>query len=90
MTSNGDGFYVMAFSSANHSIQTEKKAKELFEITVIPTPEELMNDCGLTIKFHCGDIDAIKAFYNTLTIPADVYFISNIKTDGKRKTEKIL
>ena len=90
MADRDDGFYVMAFKSANHSIQTEKKAIGLFRLTVIPTPRELTNDCGLTIKFLDGDIDAIKAFHETLTVPADLYFLSNEKTDGKRKVEKVL
>ena len=90
MTERNDGFYVMAFHSVNHSIQTEKKAKELFELTVIPTPRELTNDCGITIKFQSSDIAAIEAFHKTLTVPADVYFLSNDKIDGKRKTEKLL
>ena len=90
MADRNDGFYVMAFSSANHSIQTEKKAKELFKLTIIPTPRELTNDCGLTIKFLDGDVAAIKAFHETLTVPADLYFLSDEKTDGKRKAEKLL
>ena len=84
-----DGFFVMAFNSVSHSIQTEKKARELFKIAVIPTPGELTNDCGLTLKFHDTDIDAIKAFQETLTIPTDVYFLSNEKINGKRMAEKI-
>jgi len=90
MADRDDGFYVMAFASANHSIQTEKKASKLFRVTVIPTPRELTNDCGLTIKFLDGDIAAIRAFHKTLTVTADLYFLSNEKTDGKRKVEKIL
>ena len=83
------GFYVMAFNSTNHSIQTEKKAKELFRITVIPTPRELTNDCGLAIKFLDFDINLIKSFYDTLSVPADLYFLSEEKINGKRRVEKI-
>ena len=90
MPEKNEGFYVMAFSSTNHSIQTEKKARELFRLTVIPTPRELSNDCGLTLKFLDNDITAIEKFHKTLTVPADVYFLSNKKIDGKRKVEKIL
>ena len=89
MMDKNDGFYVMVFNSTNHSMQTEKKAKELFRVTVIPTPRELTNDCGLTIKFLDNDIAAIKEFHKTLTVPADVYFLSNEKTNGKRKVEKV-
>ena len=90
MENRSDGYYVMAFHSVNHSIQTEKKASKLFKLTVIPTPRELTNDCGIAIKFHDRDIDAIEAFFKTLSVPADVYFLSNEKIDGKRRSEKIL
>lgn len=85
-----DGFYVMAFASTNHSIQTESKAKKLFQIAVIPTPRELTNDCGLAIKFMDSDITAIKEFHKTLAVPADLYFMSSKKINGKRKVEKLL
>ena len=89
MDSVNGGFYIIAFSSAAHSIQTEKKAKELFRITVIPTPRELTNDCGLAIKFLDGGVAAIKEFYKSLTIPADLYFLSSQKINGKRKVTKL-
>ncbi len=92
-----DIFYVMAFHSTSHSIQTEKKAKEQFKITVIPTPRELTNDCGLAIKFM-GDslgneehlLDKIKCFQKELTVPSDLYAMTQERIDGKRKVEKIL
>lgn len=90
MTDHSDGFYVLAFNSTSHSMQTEKKAKELFKIAMIPTPRELSHDCGLAIKFLGGDIEAIKNFCRNLTVPADLYFLSNEKTDGKRRVEKPL
>ena len=89
MEGRNGGFYVMAFDSTSHSIQTEKKAALLFRIAVIPTPRELTNDCGLAIKFLDGDIAAIKEFHETLALPADLYFLSGEKIDGKRKAEKL-
>ena len=89
MTGKAEGFYVMAFNSANHAIQTEKKAKELFRISVIPTPRELTNNCGLSIKFLDGDVDDIVRFYETLTVPADLYFMSAEKYKGKREVVKL-
>ena len=70
---------MLAFNSTSHSIQTEKKANELFRIAVIPTPRELTNDCGLAIKFLDGDFAAIKGFYEALTVPADLYFLGGEK-----------
>ena len=89
MSNDNGGFYVMAFVSANHSIQTEKKAKELFRVSVIPTPRELTNDCGLALKFLDRDISAIKTFRDTLTVPSDLYFLSGEKINGKRKVERL-
>ena len=79
----------MAFDSTSHSIQTEKKARELFSIAVIPTPRELSNDCGIAIRFLGNDISAIEAFHRTLTVPAELYFLSDEKTDGKRSVQRI-
>ena len=90
MKDRDGGFYVMAFRSANHSIQTQKKADKLFKLTVMPTPRELSNDCGIAIKFNECRIAEIESFHKTLTVPADVYFLSNEKTNGKRKVEKLL
>ena len=90
MAGRNEWFYLLAFNSTSHSIQTEKKANELFQISVIPTPRELANDCGLAIKFHGSDFAAIKDFHESLTIPADLYFLSAEKINGKRKVEKIL
>jgi len=89
MTELREGFYVMAFRSTSHSIQTEKEASKQFNITVIPTPGELTNDCGLALKFNDDDIPKIKEFHKALTIPADLYFINNEKINGKRRIERI-
>jgi len=90
MADRTEGFYVMAFKSANHSIQTQKKADGLLRFTVIPTPMELTNDCGISLKFAGVDFTAIEAFYKTLTVPVDLYLFSSERIEGKRKCEKIL
>ena len=91
-TNKNNEFYVMIFESANHCIQTEKQAGRLFNMNtaVIPTPVELTSECGLALKFPAEELNTIKEFHKTLTIPADVYFICSTKDNGKRKTEKIL
>jgi len=90
MTSNNEGFYVMAFHSVSHSIQTEKSAREIFDLTIIPTPRELANDCGIAIKFNNCDYAKIEEFHSLLKIPADVYFIKNERINGKREVKKLL
>jgi len=90
MSDINDGFYVMTFHSVNHGIQTETKAKELFELTMIPTPRELANDCGIAIRLGNCEYTTLEAFYMTLTVPANVYFLSNKKFNCKRKVVKLL
>ena len=85
-----NGFYVMAFHSVNHSIQTEKSAKEIFDLTVIPTPRELANDCGIALRLNNCDYIEIVEFHKSLKVPADVYYLSNEKIEGKRKAKKLL
>lgn len=83
-------FYVMAFYSTNHSMQTEKKAREIFRITVMPTPRELTNDCGLALRFDEEDLEKILMFHRGLSVPADLYRMSVKKEGGRRKVEKIV
>jgi|GEM_PF-1401412 len=85
-----DYFFVMAFNSTSHSIQTEKKAKQLFALSVIPTPRELTNDCGLAIKFLADCPEQLTDFTKALSIPAELFCIWQEKeADGLRKIEKI-
>jgi len=86
----GNKFYVLAFNSTSHSIQTEKLAKQKFKITTMPTPREITNDCGLAIKFLEGDLEEIKAFVDSLKVPCDLYRFSVEKINGERIAEKIL
>lgn len=44
-------FYVIAFESTHHAIQTEKDLRTKFKIETIPTPREISASCGLSIKF---------------------------------------
>ncbi|MEW9121403.1 MAG: DUF3343 domain-containing protein [Thermotaleaceae bacterium] len=44
-------FYVIAFESTHHAMQTEKYLKTKFSIETIPTPREISASCGLSIKF---------------------------------------
>lgn len=89
MKMNKDIFYVMAFNSTSHSIQTFKYAKEKFKVVTMPTPREITNDCGLAIKFPEGNLEEIMEFFSSLTVPCDLYSMSVAKINGKRITEKI-
>ena len=40
-------YYAMTFYNTTDTMQTEKKAKELFPIRVMPTPRAVSVSCGL-------------------------------------------
>lgn len=83
-------FYVLAFHSTSHSIQAEKKLKDQFPILIMPTPRELTNDCGLSIKFLSKNYEEIKAFISHLNIPCDLYSMSEKRINGKRTVKTVL
>lgn len=41
------GYYAMSFYNTTDTMQTEKKAKALFPIQVMPTPRVISQSCGL-------------------------------------------
>lgn len=83
-------FYLLAFYSTSHSIQAEKILKDQFAILMMPTPRELTNDCGLSIKFLSKNFEEIKDFVYQMNIPCDLYSMSLKKIEGKRTVETIL
>ena len=52
-------YYAMTFYNTTDTMQTEKKAKALFPIRVMPTPRAVSVSCGLAIRFEGEDIHRI-------------------------------
>ena len=44
------GYYAMSFYNTTDTMQTEKKAKALFPIQVMPTPRAISQSCGLALR----------------------------------------
>ena len=82
-------FYVVSFNSTNHAIQTEKMLKEQFKIATIPTPREITQSCGLSIRFYEYELKKIMDFLAGLTVPCSLYKLSAEKKDGKREIQQI-
>ena len=49
------GYYAMSFYNTTDTMQTEKKAKALFPIQVMPTPRAISQSCGLALRFEGED-----------------------------------
>ncbi|MCT4618087.1 MAG: DUF3343 domain-containing protein [Marinisporobacter sp.] len=78
-------FYVIAFESTHHAIQTENRLKEQFSIETIPTPREISASCGLSIKFSLETFSEIMKALGEDQEKMDVY---KIKKRGKNKVVK--
>lgn len=62
-------YLMLTFESVNHTMMTESKLKSYgFEIKTIPTPREISNSCGLTIRMSMDDLDKVKGYKDSLPI----------------------
>ena len=68
-------YYAMTFYNTTDTMQTEKKAKALFPIRVMPTPRAVSVSCGLAIRFEGEDEAAYTEFAKNLTVPVGLYHI---------------
>lgn len=82
-------YYFISFESTNYAMQAESylKAKN-FNIIIIPTPREVSQSCGLSIKFNGGGVDLIKDLVSGGSVKAKgIYQLK--KDNGARNVEKI-
>lgn len=82
-------FYLIAFESANHAIQAEKKARDLFEVTMIPTPREISSGCGFSLRFSGIDQQKYQTFYKQQSVPCRLYHLSEKRKDGTRAVAEL-
>lgn len=68
-------YYAMSFYNTTDTMQTEKKAREQFEIHIMPTPRAISTSCGLAIRFDGLDETAYCDFAKQLSVPLGLYRI---------------
>lgn len=81
-------YYAMSFYNTTDTMQTEKKAREQFEIHIMPTPRAISTSCGLAIRFEGVDEQAYLQFALQQQVPLGLYRIE-MKEDGEAKAESI-
>lgn len=80
-------YLMLTFESVNHTMMTESKLKsEGFEIKTIPTPREISNSCGLTIRMDMDDLEKVREYKKTL--PIAYMWVYTSDSNGNR-AEKI-
>ena len=81
--------YIISFNSTHQAIKCDKIfGKNEIDYTVLPTPREITQSCGISIKFSIENIDNIKEIVNQNQIEyKGMYKIS--KQDGNKQVEEI-
>lgn len=82
-------YYAMSFYNTTDTMQTEKKAREQFEIHIMPTPRAISTSCGLAIRFEGVDEQAYLQFALQQQVPLGLYRIE-MKEDGEPKQRVFL
>lgn len=82
-------FYFISFESTNNAMQAEDFLKKNnYNVTIIPTPREVTQSCGLSIKLNEGRIDEVVDFKSKGLIKIKgMYHLQ--KENGLRKISKI-
>ncbi|WP_130862070.1 DUF3343 domain-containing protein [Bacilliculturomica massiliensis] len=82
-------FLLITFSSASHCIETEKKAREDFNVHIIPTPREISASCGMALRFTGTTPQDVSRFFSELDVPSQFFAMGSRGEDGKRPAEKL-
>jgi hypothetical protein len=84
-----EGYFFLSFDSTSYALQAESFLKKNdFSITIIPTPREVSESCGLSIKLNSGGIDTVKEIVDQGKIRVKgIYHL--IRENGERKVEKM-
>ncbi len=84
----GKTYYAMSFYNTTDTMETEKKAKERFDIKIMPTPRVISTSCGLAIRFLGEDESEYLHFAQELTVPLGLYRIT-MDIENESKAESI-
>ena len=81
--------YIISFNSTHQAIKCDKAfGKNEIDYTVLPTPREISQSCGMSIRFGLEDIDTIKEIIDQNQIEyKSMHRI--FKEDGKKQVEEI-
>ncbi|WP_040214752.1 DUF3343 domain-containing protein [Clostridium polynesiense] len=56
-----DNYFIIVFNNTHNAIEGEKTLKnEGITVTIMPTPAQITQSCGISIKFNEEDLDRIK------------------------------
>ena len=82
--------YIVSFNSTHQAIKCDKIfGKNEMDYAVLPTPREITQSCGISIKFSIEKIDNIKKIIDENQIEyKGIYKILKLE-NGKKQVEQI-
>ena len=73
--------YILIFSNTHNAINCEKVLINYnIDVTVLPTPSNISNSCGISIGIYKNDFDKVKKFILNKNI--SIKFIYDIKNNS--------
>lgn len=83
-------FGVITFKSTHHTIKAEKILLDTdgIKIRTIPTPRDISQSCGLSIKFDLKDLDQIRTIIGENSIEIDSMY-KIVRSEKNSRAEKI-
>lgn len=56
-----DNYFIIVFNNTHNAIEGEKTLKkEAIAVTIMPTPSQITQSCGISIKFEEKDLNIIE------------------------------
>lgn len=83
-----NSYHILSFHCTTDSIQTERAAKEHFQVQIMPVPRVISASCGLAVRFVSGTREEILDFYHNLPISCDLYYIT-VDDEGQPHAEPL-
>lgn len=81
--------YIISFNSTHQAIKCDKIfGKNEMNHAVLPTPREITQSCGISIKFEIENIDKVKSIIEENQIEYKGMF-KIFKQDEKKQVEEI-
>ncbi|PKM84560.1 MAG: hypothetical protein CVU86_06690 [Firmicutes bacterium HGW-Firmicutes-11] len=75
-------WYVISFVNTHTAISAQKHLKESFELIIMPTPRELSQGCGISIRYSAEDHPAVAERLLELSFDQQKYSIHGYSNGG--------
>lgn len=67
--------YLITFYNTTHTMETYADAKKRFPVAIMPVPRLISKSCGLAIEYQGKKPSIFQAYFDTLTVPSQLFFI---------------